>query len=413
MLISDARAIFFRTAAAEAGQNPLVAAFCGWLSLREDFVLLLNNVAQNAASASGAQRSSRNVAVLGFACGVETLKARFAEDFLRQLTWSIGKPNFSGDGEPSGVITDPLNFAGIVAGAENVLNEPMRCQFVLWARDVCKDARTFIHEGDWRRRLIEIIGLRYSVAGLVPNDDRESWIVAGLHKCGWGDVSMIRVDDVLKSTLKRASETIDGFEAALRCAATEWAVERAMDFDIAAPTIPDIAKVLDRVSTSFQRWTWEDAPRTSRRGAEARRWHIDNEYHFQSLLYAVLKPLIPSLEEELYLPPTGTYQPRADLCILALKLVIEVKFWYRSKSVKELTEEIAADLTLYLRNDSPYQTVIVAIWDDGARTEEHAELRRGLKGLGGLREVILVNRPSRMNGAAAEPTATTKTRKKS
>jgi hypothetical protein len=81
---------------------------------------------------------------------------------------------------------------------------------------------------------------------------------------------------------------------------------------------------------------------------------------------------------------------------LALELVIEVKFWYRGKSVKDLTEEIAADLTLYLRKDSPYRKVIVVIWDDGARTEDQAELKRGLKGLGGLSDVVIVNRPSCM-----------------
>jgi hypothetical protein len=173
-----------------------------------------------------------------------------------------------------------------------------------------------------------------------------------------------------------------------------------MDFDVTALTVGDVAGVLQRVPAVFQRWTWEDKPRTGRHGAEARRWHIENEYHFQSLLYAVLKPLVPALEEEQYLPPTGTYQPRADLCILGLELVVEVKFWYQAKSVKDLTEEIAADLTLYLRKDSPYRQVIAAIWDDGARTEEQAELKRGLKGLNGLFDVVIVNRPSCMAPSA-------------
>jgi hypothetical protein len=166
------------------------------------------------------------------------------------------------------------------------------------------------------------------------------------------------------------------------------------------------------VPTAFQRWTWEDKPRTAKQGAQPRRWHIENEYHFQSMLYAVLKPLIPALEEEQYLPPTGTYQPRADLCILGLEIVVEVKFWYRGKSVKDLTEEIAADLTLYLRKDSPYRAVIAAIWDDGARTEEQAELKRGLKGLSGLFDVVIVNRPSCMNDpATTAPPAKKKAKK--
>jgi hypothetical protein len=91
---------------------------------------------------------------------------------------------------------------------------------------------------------------------------------------------------------------------------------------------------------------------------------------------------------------------------------VEVKFWYRGKSVKDLTEEIAADLTLYLRKDSPYRAVIAAIWDDGARTEEQAELMRGLKGLTGLSDVVIVNRPSCMNNPVITPTVAKKNAKK-
>ena len=99
---------------------------------------------------------------------------------------------------------------------------------------------------------------------------------------------------------------------------------------------------------------------------------------------------------------------------MGLELVVEVKFWYRGKSVKDLTEEIAADLTLYLRKDSPYRAVIAAIWDDGARTEEQAELKRGLKGLSGLFDVVIVNRPSCMNDhEAIAPVAKKKAKKES
>jgi len=222
------------------------------------------------------------------------------------------------------------------------------------------------------------------------------WLAAGLNRRGWGIPAETSVADVLKLVLTDAANVSDGFEAGLRLSAIEWAAARAMDFDITALTVKDVAGVLERVPAVFQRWTWEDKPRTSKAGAEPRRWHIDNEYHFQSLLYTVLKPLIPALEEEQYLPATGTYQPRADLCVLALELVIEVKFWRRGTSAKELTEEIAADLSLYLRSDSPYRKVIAVIWDDASRTEEQAELRRGLKGLSGLFDVVVVNRPSCM-----------------
>ena len=413
MLITDAREVLRKAALGEARQNPLAAAFLGWLLRRDELIALMEDAAARAATAKGGERSSRNVAVLGFACGVEKLKTRFAADFASQLEWSIGRPNFATGGEPCGIVADPLSFAGVIAGAEGGMEAGLRQRFDQWVTAVWKDANGLIQDGSWRRALLDALGRRISnVKGGSPVTD-VVWLVAALQRRGWGEPVEKAVSEILKAALNEASNVTDGFEAGLRLAAIDWAVQRAMDFDIAALTVSDVATVLHRVPTAFQRWTWENKPRTARAGAEPRRWHIENEYHFQSMLYAVLKPLIPALEEEQYLPPTGTYQPRADLCILGLQLVVEVKFWYRSKSVKDLIEEIAADLTLYLRKDSPYRAVVAAIWDDGARTEEQAELKRGLKGLTGLSDVVIVSRPSCMNDPASVAPVVNKKAKKS
>lgn len=397
MLITDARQILSKAALTEAKGNPLAAAFLGWLLRRDDLTALLEEAAGRAAAAKGADRNSRNVAVLGFACGVESLKSRFAAEFTKQLEWSMGLPNFATGGEPCGVVSDPLNFAGVVAGAESVLANESRKRFEQWATSAWKDSGALIESGSWRRGLLNGVGVRIGDAKTNRKEGGEPlWFAAALQRRGWAVPAEKSVSDVLKIALTDAASVSDGFEAGLRLAAIDWSVNHAMDFDITALTVTDVAGVLQRVPAVFQRWTWEDKPRTARRGAQPRRWHIENEYHFQSLLYTVLKPLIPALEEEQYMSPTGTYQPRADLCILALELVVEVKFWYHGKSVKELTEEIAADLTLYLREDSRYRNVIAVIWDDGARTEEQSELRRGLKGLTGLFDVVIVNRPACM-----------------
>ena len=374
----------------------------GWLLRQDELVAMMEEVAGRAATARGADRNSRNVAVLGSACGIESLKSRFATEFTGQLEWSMGRPNFATGREPCGEVADPLNFAGAVAGAEAVLAGEAQKQFEQWAVSAWRDADTLIEHGNWRRGLLNGLGSRVGERKENHHEGGEPlWLAAALQCRGWGAPAEKSVSDVLKAALTDAAGVNDGFEAGLRLAAIDWAVARAMDFDVTALTVGDVAGVLHRVPAVFQRWTWEDKPRMARHGAKARRWHIENEYDFQSLLYTVLKPLIPALEEEQYLPPTGTYQPRADLCIPGLELVVEVKFWYKGKNVKVLTEEIAADLTLYLRKDSPYRSVIVVIWADGARTEEQAELRRGLTGLSGLFDVVIVNRPSCMIAAKA------------
>jgi len=402
MLIADAREVLRKAATVDAAQNPLAAAFVGWLLRHDDLVTLLENAAGHAAAAKGADRNSRNVAVLGFACGIDAFKSRFAAEFSQQLEWLMGLPNFATGGEPCGAVADSMTFAGVVVGAQSVLTSESRKRFHSWAASVWKDADPLIEHGSWRRALLNDIGIRIGSAKQ-DRDTEPMWVAPALHRRGWGSPDEKTVSAVLKAALTDAASVSDGFEAGLRLAAIDWATARAMDFDVAALTVADVATVLHRVPAVFQRWTWEDKPRTGRQGGEACRWHIENEYHFQSLLYTVLKPLIPALDEEQYLPPTGTYQPRADLCILGLQLLIEVKFWYPGKSVKDLTEEIAADLTLYLRKDSPYRTVIAAIWDDGARTEEQSELQRGLKGLTGLYDVVIVNRPACMRASAVPP----------
>ena len=403
MLITDARQVLRKTAVAEAKGNPLAAAFLGWLLRNDSELVLLEEAAKRAAATKGADRNSRNVAVLGFACGIESLKSRFSTEFTKQLEWSMGRPNFATGGEPCGVVADPLNFIGVVVGAERVLVNEARKRFDQWAALAWKDADALIEGGSWRRGVLNSLGVRIGAANANRKEVSEpAWLAAALQRRGWGTPVETSVSNVLKVALTDVAVVTDGFEAGLRLAAIVWAMARAMDFDVTALTVADMAGVLQRVPAVFQRWTWEDKPRTARHGAEPRRWHIENEYHFQSLLYTVLKPLIPALEEEHYMSPTGTYQPRADLCILALELVVEVKFWYQGKSVKDLTEEIAADLSLYLRKDSRYRKVIAVIWDDGARTEEQSELKRGLKGLTGLFDVVIVNRPACMRSLVAE-----------
>jgi hypothetical protein len=166
--------------------------------------------------------------------------------------------------------------------------------------------------------------------------------------------------------------------------------------DLQSLTVSDVSRIVANVSKVFLRWVWEKKPRTTKRTAQARKWHIENEYHVQSLLYAVLKPVFADLEEEKYLTSTGKYQPRADLCLPSLQLIIEVKYWYQGASVRELTEQVASDHSLYLRVDSPYERMIAVIWDEGVRTEQHSEFVRGLSGLTKMYSVIVLARPSLM-----------------
>jgi len=214
MVITDARAVLFRRALGEAQGNPLAAAFLGWLLGSQELEKAMEAAATKAAAAKGAKRSSRNVAVLGFACGVESLKSRFSAELLPQLEWSMGRPNFASGGEPCSAVADPVILTGMFVGAEGVLDGEARARFEQWAGAARKDAEGLAQDGGWRGGLLNLIGRR-----LDPVDEKllrrtagePVWLAAGLQRRGWGAPAETSVADVLKVALTGADGVSDGF----------------------------------------------------------------------------------------------------------------------------------------------------------------------------------------------------------
>jgi hypothetical protein len=159
-------------------------------------------------------------------------------------------------------------------------------------------------------------------------------------------------------------------------------------------SLEDVSKLLKRVPAGLRRWTWEKKSRTQ--GGTPRQWYIENEYHVQDLLHLILAVVFADIREEEYTRSVGQKKPRVDLEIPSLKLVIEIKFWYRRDNPQKIIGEIAEDTSLYLAEGSPHEQMIAFIWDDSRRTEEHDLLHSGLKTLPGIFDVVIVSRPGRM-----------------
>ena len=159
-------------------------------------------------------------------------------------------------------------------------------------------------------------------------------------------------------------------------------------------SLEDVSKLLKRVPAGLRRWTWEGNSRT--KGGQPRQWCIQNEYHVQNLLYFLLAAVFADIREEEYTRSVGQKKPRVDLEIPSLKLVIEIKFWYRRDRPQKIIGEIAEDTSLYLAEGSPHEQMIAFIWDDSRRTEEHDLLHSGIKTLPGIFDVVIVSRPGCM-----------------
>jgi hypothetical protein len=107
-----------------------------------------------------------------------------------------------------------------------------------------------------------------------------------------------------------------------------------------------------------------------------------------------LSPLFDDLEDEEGLPSVGHKHPRCDLAMPRLRLVIEVKFLRQATQAAraKIVEEVAADSALYLAEHSPYDAVVVFIWDESGSSHHHDEFQ-ALRRLRGISDVVVVSRP--------------------
>lgn len=180
--------------------------------------------------------------------------------------------------------------------------------------------------------------------------------------------------------------------------ATVWliALDRLVTFatESLVPTVSDTSRLLRSVEHSFKRWKWEAKPRQG--ALYAAQWLIDNEYDVQSLLWAIMYPSYGSnLVDESYLPNWGQTQPRADLGIQSLKLIIEVKFIRELRDFNEIEGEIGNDLGLYFKETDLYDRMIVFVYDDcdSHQPQKYDGLRNALLKRERIEDVIIIRRP--------------------
>jgi hypothetical protein len=160
-----------------------------------------------------------------------------------------------------------------------------------------------------------------------------------------------------------------------------------------AATLAELVRLLTNIQFAFKRWPWEGR---SRRGVRPSRWLIDDEADVQALLWAVLAPVYGTdLVDETYLPHWGQVQPRCDLGILSLKLIIEVKIVRTPADFALIEERVAGDAGLYFREPARFDQLVAFVYDDcdRAQPERYAALTTALKRRERVADVVIVRRP--------------------
>jgi hypothetical protein len=210
-----------------------------------------------------------------------------------------------------------------------------------------------------------------------------------------GETEERKEEEALNVIQTTSNDALPFGNAVLRLATLNWIRRIRPVADLRAASAEDLIRVLRRLPDGLQRWTWEDKPRT-KTSPEARKWQVDNEYHVQNILWLLLAPIFPDLVPEDYTPKVGPVQPRADIGLPSLRIIVEAKFMRSTDAPKSMIEQIAEDASLYLVSGSRYDRIIPFIWDDSRRSEHHDDMLRGLRQIRGVLDAVFVSRPGSM-----------------
>lgn len=372
-----------------SGHQPEHAkAFVSWLleeSGSSPSDIGLTELAARAEATAGAERQAMHAAVLGYASHAHK---KFQATFIDHLGW-LRKRSFFVPGRPPGFEIDGIALLGIALGISALPDD--RSEAANWLGSILRQQPPTEMEPDWNDALVAAARKVFHLPGEVKAADLEA---ALCWRLGW--ICPPNGRDAAWKVVSDPRRWTDGItRAATQLGALTFIVANSVTINPAAVTLEQIEALLGRIVDGLRFWTWEHEPRT--RNSVAARWEIDNEYHVQNLLWALLAPIFPDLKEEEWLTSLGQHKPRADFAVPSLNLLIEAKFLRAGKSAfAQVIKEVAADASTYLQDASPYRHLIAVIWDDLARTEEHGELRKALLAIRGVTAAIIIPRPQRM-----------------
>lgn len=399
LLLRDASDALSRDVRDLGGRNDIEEAFAAWVLAPSDDGIAMAGPAGAAARRVGAERSYRDAAILGFAANCGPLPPDQAAALESNLILVAGRaPRVNG--APMPFCSDGIGLLGIALGASRALphiKESLR----KWAEQFLNETYKMRALDNWQKCLVAVAQREFAASPelLVPQDRECADARTALRAKGLlppeDKEESTDAAETITATRSPSGASLSGIRAALRLAALRWVTRSAPTILPGRVSDTAVADMLRGVPAALGRWVWESAPRTGR--GQARQWHIDHEYHVQSLLFSVLRPVFPDLTDEENTPQVGRLNPRADLGIPSLRLIIEAKFWKAGVTAKKMVEEIAADSNLYLVDGSRYSKVLPFVWDDVNRSDEHDLFLRGLRQLRGVADAVIVSRPARFS----------------
>jgi hypothetical protein len=396
-LLDDARSALLRTANTVRERKGVMAAAVCWLLSDESAIADIEAMSDAAEGCRGGMRTYREVAILGLACAVLPKPFKHQDALEAGLQWLTGLPSTSA-GSAYGFATDPVAMLGIALGLRHS-PESLLLSGREWMARFVADSYRAQDLNDEAQTLWSVVGTTAGVDRQLPlpmspelADVRITMRSKGLIPDVFATQGEEDEKQLLQLMKQPAEPHLVPFRAAVRVAAFDW-VRRALPTIIPARmTPPDVVTLLKQIEFALKRWTWEDNPKTST--CTAQKWNLENEYHLQNLLWFLLAPIFSDLTDEEYTVQLGSKNPRLDIGIPSLQLIVEAKFMRAADPPKKFIEEIATDTGLYLVEGSRYKQIVAVIWDNAGRTHLHDGMSRAIKQIEGIFDVVVLSRPS-------------------
>lgn len=368
------------------GAGPLpchVGAFGAWLLSRAPD---LRTYAGEGAAFQGQNRHPHHLAAMGYGAAADVLAEPERAQLAAELAHLAGRTFFT-PGRPLRFEIDGIALLGVALGVARTSSDGSWLDRLL-ARTVAE-----VSNDPWQLGLANAARL---ALGRPSSANMPADLAVALAARGIADVNDGTLADGWDLTAAFVPHDSGPARDAVRLAVFEHVRARRAHIPIAGTTKEDLITLLANVARSMRRWTFETEKRTPK--SRLARWEIENEYHVQNLLWAVLAPVFADLEDEENLPSLGHKKPRADLGVPSLKTIIEVKFMRNAgqPACAKIIEEVAADASLYLSRSTTYDNIVAFVWDDAAQTEQHAELKMGLEAIKGISAAIVLPRPAKM-----------------
>jgi hypothetical protein len=338
------------------------------------------------------------MATLGFAAASGLLGVDASATLKQGLDRLAGRQPFV-DEVPMAFCSDAVGILGVALGVRSLADASVSAKIITWLSSFLKTIYHLDGTENWQRCFFQAAdrvlggGIGLASQQLDQAEDVHVALTAkGIFVTANGKTTEQEDERALKLILLQGTNEIPYERAAVRLAALEYVVRSAPAVVPGRMLAESLVRLLERVPAGLRKWTWETQPRTT--NGTARQWHIDHEYHVQNLLWVVLAPIFPDLDDEQYLAKIGQKNPRADLYIPSMKLIVEAKFLRSGDKMQKIIDEISSDASLYNAMGNDCAGIIPFIWDDSARSQEHDYLRQGLKKLPGIIDAVVVSRPS-------------------